>query len=134
MGTLVVASNDSDTKPNYAVSSELAGVFVFLDGGFSVWVGSSVPINLPATVGLTQCLQALREVGWPNPEKSLDFNSAKYSSIDGTLTVTLGTVTPILLETDVVIVQGFDFTQSADSNTGHAKRMIESFLESAKAA
>ena len=133
MGTKVLSTSDTDTKPNYVVSTVVAASVAIVDGEFAVWVGDLVPINLPANVGLIQCLQALREAGWPNPATTT-FNIVKYSSIDGTLVVALGAVLPTVLETDVVILQGFDFTKAADSNTGHAKRMIESFLESAKAA
>jgi hypothetical protein len=133
MGTQVTAALDSDTKPNYTVATVVAASVAIVDGEFAIWVGDLVPINLDGFVGLTQSWQALREAGWGNPGTGT-FNSAKYSSIDGTLTVASDAVLPTLLETDVCILQGFDFTPAGVSNSAHSRRMAESFLESAKAA
>ena len=58
MGTKVLSTSDTDTKPNYVVSTVVAASVAIVDGEFAVWVGDLVPINLPANVGLIQCLQA----------------------------------------------------------------------------
>jgi hypothetical protein len=133
MGTQVTAALDSDTKPNYTVATVAAASVAIVDGEFAIWVGDLAPINMDGYVGLTQCWQALREAGWGNPATTT-FNSAKYSTIDGALTVASGAVLPTVLETDVTIIQGFDFTPAGVSNSAHSRRMTESFLESAKAA
>jgi hypothetical protein len=133
MGTKVLAAADTDTKPNYTVSTVLAASVAIIDGQFAAWVGNAVTTNVEAYNGLGRCKEALREQDWPNPTTGI-FNSAVFNTITGVLTVALGAILPTVAETDVCILQGLDFTQAADSNSGHAQRMSESWLESAKAA
>ncbi len=133
MGTQVTATADTNTKPNYTVATVVAASVAIVDGEFAVWVGADITTQLEGYDALTLCKQALREADWPNPGTGV-FNSAFINTITNVLTVALGAVLPTLIESDVCVLQGFDFTKSADSNSGHAKRMAESYLESAKAA
>lgn len=133
MGTQVTADDRSNTKPNYTVATVAFGAVAIVDGEFAVWVGDSVSTNVEAYNGLLKCVQALREAHWPNP-LTTTFNSAKYSTTTHTLTVALGAALPTVAETDVVVLQGLDFTPAGVTNSPHVRRMAEMYLESDKAA
>jgi hypothetical protein len=130
MGTQVTAALDSDTKPNYTVATVVAASVAIVNGEFAAWVGNAVGSQVEAINGLVKCSQALREAGWPNPTTGV-FNSAVYNTVTHTMTVALAAVLPTLAETDVCVLQGLDFTQAGDSNSGHVRRMAESIIEGA---
>jgi len=133
MGTKVLAAADHNTKPNYVVSTVVAGSMAILDGQFAVFIGATIATQLEAYNGLLQCSQALREADWPNPV-TLEFSTAAYDTRTGILTVSNGAV-QTFTEDQVVVTQGFHFTQPADSNSAHVRRMQELWLEDvAKAA
>jgi hypothetical protein len=132
MGTQVLSTADYQTKPQYAVSTVLAAAVAGADGQFISWVGNAVPVNLPAWIGLERCKEGLREAGWPNPGTGT-YNTAVLDSASN-LTVTLAGAVPTVTEGDCVIIQGYNYSLSGDSNSAHATRQAEKFLESAKAA
>jgi hypothetical protein len=128
MGTSVIAALDGDTKPNYTVATVVAGSFVVADTEFGIFVGNAVQSQLEAFNGLEMCKHALRDAGWPNPVTT-EKSAAVYDTATNTLAVTNG-APPTVAEDDVAIFQGLDFTQAGDSNSGHATRMAEQWLES----
>ena len=131
MGTQVLASASYETKPQYAVSTVAAVSVAGADGTFRSWVGEDVPVNLPAVIGLERCKEGLREAGWPNPGTGT-YNTAVYDATQN-LTVTLAGAVPTVTEGDCVIVQGFDFRGEGFSNSDHATRQSETYLEAVKA-
>ena len=133
MGTLVKAINDSNTKPNYSVEDTAPGAVAVADGELALFVGSTTDNSLKQYAGMLKCMQALREAGWLNPATTV-LNTAVYDIATDTLTVTLAATLPLLTETQVALVQGFNFTQPSDSNSGHSRRMAESAIEFLKAA
>ena len=108
MGTLVKATADHNTKPNYAVTTPLAGAVAVADGEFAVFVGSTVGSQLEAYNGIEKCMEALREAGWPNPITS-QLSYAHYDTVQHDITVGNG-VAPTLTEDMVAVLQGLDFT------------------------
>ena len=128
MGILITARNDSDTKPNYALTAPLAAGVSLNDGQLATWVGTTAGVQLEKTTGVLRCLQALRERDWPNPGLGV-FNVAQFDTKTHVLVVTLSAVLPTFTEDTVAVLQGADFTKSADSNTGHVRRMNESWRE-----
>ena len=132
MGTQVTAVDDSNTKPNYAVTTPLAAAVAVADGEFAVFVGSAVGSQIEAHNGIIQCIQALREAGWPNPI-TLELSYAVYDTVLHQLTVGNGAA-PVLTENDVAVMQGLDFTAGGKSNSAHGRRMAELYLETVKAA
>lgn len=133
MGTKVLATNKSNTKPNFTVSTVVAGSMAITDGEFATFVGDQTVVNLPEWVGLERCKEALREAGWPNPAAGT-FNTAVFNTVTNTMTLTLGGAIGTITETDCALVQGFGFSYAGESNSAIAIRQAESFLESAKAA
>ena len=133
MGTKVLAAAKENTKPNYVVSTVVAGSMAVLDGEFAIWIGATASTQLESYNDLLQCSQALREAGWPNPVTT-EFSTAALDTKTGVLTVTNGTA-QVLTEDQVAVVQGFDFSFPHESNSAHVRRMQESWLEDvAKAA
>jgi hypothetical protein len=133
MGTKVLATSKTDTKPNFTVSTVVAGSMAIIDGQFASFVGDTTVVNLPEWIGLERCKEGLREAGWPNPGTGT-FNTAQYDTVTNTLTVTLAGAIPALSEDECVLIQGFDFSYAGESNSAIATRQAEAFLESAKAA
>lgn len=128
MGIQITAFNDSETKPTYLESAPNAADVVLEDGELAVFVGDTAGVQLEQTNGILRCLQALRERDWSNPATSA-FNVAKFNPITGVLEVTLSAALPVFTENDVAVMQGADFTKSANSNTGHVRRMNEKWRE-----
>jgi len=133
MGTKVLATNKSNTKPNFVVSTVAAGSMAITDGQFASFVGDQTVVNLPEWIGLERCKEGLREAGWPNPATGT-FNTAVYNTVTNTLTVTLGGAIGTITENDCALVQGYNFSYAGESNSAIATRQAELFLESAKAA
>lgn len=129
MGTQVLAAADSNTKPNYVVSTVAFGSVAIGDGELAVFVGANIVDQVEAYNGLTKkALQAIREAAWPNPA-SLSVTESIYDVIAKASTDTLS-------EDTVAIILGSGFTTvSGASSSAHVRRMAELWLEStAKAA
>ena len=133
MGTKILSTQDSDTKPNYIVSTVAAGSMSIGDGEFASFIGSTVSSNLESFNGLEVCKDKLRESGWGNPGTGT-FNSVVFDTKTQAVTIATEAALPTLTEDDVAIIQGFDYTGPSDSNSPHSVRMAELYLESAKAA
>lgn len=134
MGTQVTVSSRHDSSPSFTVATVAAAAVAVADGELALWVGDSVTSPLEAYVGLEHCLEALREAGWPNPV-TIENSYAIYDTADQTLTVDNGAAPSFDSgETEVAILQGFDFINDGASNSAFVESMMESYLESAKAA
>ena len=133
MGMKLLSALDSDTKPNYVTSTVAAGSMSIVDGQFASFIGSTVSTNVESFAGLETCKDKLRENGWGNPGTGT-FNSVIFNTKTQAVTIALDAILPVLTEDDVAIIQGFDYTGPSDSNSPHAVRMAELYLENSKAA
>jgi len=128
MGTQVLSASRSDTKPNYVLSTVAAGSFVSADGNFYLFVGATVATQLNAKTGQRMCMQALRELGWPDSQISGDAVWASYETDTNTLATGSG-VDPTLTENMVAIVVASGFNDPAVSNSAQSQRTFERWLE-----
>ena len=128
MGTQVLSASRSDTKPNYVLSTVAAGSFVSADGNFYMFVGSTVATQLNAKTGQRMCMQALRELGWPDTEISGDPTWASYETVTNTL-ATGDTVDPTLTENMVAIIVASGYAPAGLSLSAQSKRTFELILE-----
>ena len=133
MGMKLLSALDSDTKPNYVTSTVAAGSMTIVDGQFAAFIGSTVSSNLESFNGLEVCKDKLRESGWGNPGTGT-FNSVVFDTKTQAVTIATDAALPTLTEDDVALLQGFDYTGPSDSNSPHAVRMAELYLENSKAA
>jgi hypothetical protein len=133
MGLEITSTSRADTKPNYTVATTAAASVVVADGELVVFVGSTVQTQVEANNGILQCIQALREIQWPNPATTT-FASAVYDTKTNVLTVEPGGALPTLTEDVVALIRGLDYSPAGCSSSAHGRRMIEMYLEDDKAA
>lgn len=129
MGTLIKATSDSDTKPNYAVTTSTAAAAAVADGELALFVGDSTGNRLETYNAIVKHVrQAFREAGWPQPAGTGQDLSVIYT------VPTQEFSQAALAETDVALIMGFGFTPAHDSGSAHVQRMAELWLEQSKAA
>lgn len=129
MGLLIKVLKDSDTKPQYEVTLEVdPGAISVSDGQIAMFFGSELNAHrVSADSSGRKNMQALREVGWPNPGLGL-VNMAAMKWTESIPTVALGSAgVPALDESYVALILGADFTVSGNSNSAHCHRMLENF-------
>lgn len=136
MGLLIKVLKDSDTKPQYEVTLEVdPGAISVSDGQIAMFFGSELNAHrVSADSSGRKNMQALREVGWPNPGLGL-VNMAAMKWTESIPTVALGSAgVPALDESYVALILGADFTVSGNSNSAHCHRMLENFAGSVQEA
>lgn len=121
MGTKILATHDSDTKPNYVVSTVAAGSLTLNDGELAIFVGSTAVNQVEVINGLEKCAEAWQEDGWSNPATGVPVIIAYDISVQRFVTT--------LNENSVAVYRGFDFTPAGDACITHVKRMGEKYLE-----
>ena len=131
MGTLVTATDKSNTKPTYTVATVAAGSVVVNAGELALFVGTDTVKSMKQYAAMLKCMQGLREKSWPDPTL---FNTAVYTPIGDVFTLTMEAAVPTLTEESVALIQGAGFTGSGTSNSAHSRRMAESAVEFTEAA
>lgn len=121
MGTLVLSASRADTKPNYVVSTVAFGSVAVADGELGVFIGANVAPQVSNYNGLGYCLDTLKETYWPDPGTGVT-SDAIYDVVTRLDTDTLS-------ENTVAIIKGSGYSPAGVSQTAHANRMLERWLE-----
>jgi len=68
VGTKVVATLDSDLKPDFVVSTVAAAAFTITDDDCAIWIGASTGLSKVESINaLNNCLKHIRENGSETP-------------------------------------------------------------------